>query len=257
MIDALYVPPKPAIIMARRPEIVRPGDPNFIVPGGLILNPFGFAPEPIGVPVGLGSGSSASGTTVAITGYNVTAGRLVVVAIGCWKNPVNAVSTLSDGVNTYTLAGTAKAQTSVGDTEIWYCANALAVTGGTLTATFTGSHTGAGIAATSASGIIASPLDKSNNSVASTETPTVATGTLAQANEIIFAASGRTADPAVLTYTEDAAFTNLYSKVGSTNYCFSFAYKIVAATTTITHAPTWTGGAGTQAPQAIASFMGN
>lgn len=219
----------------------------------------------IGTPVGLGSGSNSTigGTTVALTlGTAIVAGDLVVVAIGSDHNPGSSgvVSSVTDGTNTYTLAGTAKGTSAQASVELWYCANCAAVASGSITATF-GATIQSGrskmIAAARVTGVaIASALDKSANSTASGTTPTVSTGTLAQANEIIFSVDFTLSTTSGYTVSTSGAFTSLYYFQTATD-SLGFVYKTVSATTSITNNPTWAGNGGTQVPQAIASFKGS
>lgn len=211
----------------------------------------------IGTPVSLGSGTATIGaSTVSLTlGTAIVANDLVVVAIGWDNNPVGSVSSVTDGTNTYALAGTARGASAQGDVELWYKANATAVASGTITATLSGTiaagRSGSMIAAR-VTGVDSTPLDKSANSTATTATPTVSTGTLSQANEIVFGADFLSTFPFSYTPSTSSAFTQIGSTVVTVDQ-LAFVYRTVSSTSSVTNAPTW-GTGGNQAPQAIASF---
>ena len=214
------------------------------------------APPPvIGVPQSLGTGGAApscpSGTLT--TTANILSGDLVIVSVGEANNSA-IVSTISDGTNSYTRAVTTLHGVARG--EIWYKANAAAVaSGATITVTMSATATSCNIQAARVSGIIpSSPLDAApaGNNTATT-TPTVASGTLAQANEILF---GALWDALGTTATESSGFTTitLQNATGVEGTTMLLSYKIVAATTTVTYAPTI--GTGTLQVTNLVSFKG-
>lgn len=200
---------------------------------------------PIGTPVTLGSAVTTGNpsTLTLTTAANIVTGDLVVVATGCRSNAQRSVASVSDGTNTYTQAGTINDGANVFD--IWYKENATAVlAGGTITATLNAAITGGGnggvVQAYRVTGIAASSsLDKVATQAATTSTPSVASGTLTQASELAVGAASQWA--ATPTYTESSGFTAVNSATSASLLSTDMSYQIVAATTTVTFAPSWSG----------------
>lgn len=217
----------------------------------------------IGTPASLGTptntaGASFIGTTFTFTtNVNIVAGDLVVANVQIANAVLSNVVSISDGTNSYSLA---KAINNGGtdDNELWYVANATAVgSGATITVTISSvgdASNGITIEAYRVSGIALVPLDQTASQSATTATPSVATGTLAQAKEIVFGASWR--GNGTPTYAEATGFSNLVNalSVGNGNGKTSLAYQTVAATSAITYAPTWNSSGRCQT--LIASFKG-
>lgn len=192
----------------------------------------------IGTPTTLGSnntGTSAASLTITTTGA-IVAGNLVVVAIYViGTNPT--VTSVSDGTNSYTRANNSLSGTGTG--ELWYKENASAVgSSASLTVNFGGTITTSTIAAAQVSGIASSSSYDSAAAAAATgtsTTPSATTGTLAQAEEIVF---GVVTVGSTSTLTESAGFTNLYSLSNGAAVKLGLGYDIVAATTAVTYHPT-------------------
>jgi hypothetical protein len=206
----------------------------------------------IGTPTSLGTGSNSGAsvtTTTITTGANIVAGDCAVVG---WYTAdgvtaARSVSSVSDGTNTYTRLNNFSNGTNEYHMEIWYCANCSAVSsGGTITITHTSSGGGGSMRSAGAftvSGIISSPADTAPTGeyLASSTTPSVASGALAKANEIVV---GMNASSSAGSYTEDAEFTNV-NTITQSGQILHLSYNIVAATTSVTFNPTWS-SAGTQ-----------
>ncbi len=207
----------------------------------------------IGTPATLGSSTSTgvqSSNTLTLA-HNIQTGDLVVVAVEIQSNLVSipTVSSMSDGTNNYSFAQRFNG-TIAGidiDTEMWYCANCSAIATSTvLTATWSGSNAGAGtsqsIQAARVSGIAtSSPLDAAptpQNGTASS--PTLATGTLAQAAEAIFGFVWCGAGNAI---GQASGFTNL-STTSQSGFTSSLDYDVVSSTNSVTYGPTNIGTAG-------------
>lgn len=213
----------------------------------------------IGTPTSLGSVTSASGNTSSIvitTTAAIAAGNLAVVVIQVPSNTLITVSSVSDGTNSYSLA-VAKNDGANFDHEIWYKENASAVaSGASITATLSGATTGGngyGAEAFQVGGIVtSSSLDKTATQNAVTATPSVTTAALSQAIEIAIGASF--CDGGTRTYTEASGFTNLFNLTPGTALRVGVGYQIVASTSAITYAPTFSGANGTQT--LIATFKG-
>jgi hypothetical protein len=216
----------------------------------------------LGTPTSIGVNSfsgTVSGSSITMTtSAAITAGNLVVLIIALGSTSAPSVSSISDGTNSYTKAWGTTTGTNV-TLECWYKENASGVgSGATVTATLSGAMSGASEgwvlhgfqvagAKTSASLDVA-PAPSTSNST----TPSVATGTLAQANEIVFAASYN--NNGNVGYTESSGFTNLYSGGGAIGKSVGIGYKITSVTTTSTYQPTWASTAAINMITGLASF---
>ncbi len=224
----------------------------------------GSAPS-LSAPTLVGSTTLATAPTASFTittSAAVAAGSLLVIYVAWGSTATPSVSTISDGTNSYATAASLKVTSGTNvQSEIWYVANAAAVaSGATITITMTGAGSGGSEGTIAycyqvANAALASPFDIAASSVTNTTTPSVATGTLAQVSEIVFGASYNNNGSGV-TYTEASGFTNLTSRTGSVGQCFGLGYKITAATTTVTYAPTWSGVAAVNMTTQAAAFKG-
>jgi hypothetical protein len=200
----------------------------------------------IGTPQSLGSAGTFGGGGASQTinyANNVLSGDTLVACVAFNNAAAVTNTSVSDGTNSYTLAeqSTFGAGTFL---NIWYKANAAAVgAGATLTASLSGGMSGTNSIALGAmrvAGLIAaSPLDAINQNKASgVTTISTATGTLAQANEIIagcaYAYSGT-----ATAYSGASGFTNVFSQAVS--YPMGMDYDKVAAPTSVTYSPTFNG----------------
>jgi hypothetical protein len=217
----------------------------------------------IGTPVPLGSAVNLSfSTTMTITTTAaIPAGSLAFVATSFNKSGSTiAVSSVSDGTNSYSLAKSAGWDATNADAaELWYKENAAAVgSGATITITYsTTASSGAISAAGYCTGILASgSLDSTNSAqyAPSTAFSSGATATLAQAKELIIGALGFY--NANATVTEGSGFTLLVDlNQGSGAFLHvHLAYQIVNATTAINYQPTLS--AANFGHSIIASFKG-
>lgn len=197
----------------------------------------------IGTPSSLGtaiSGTTSVSSKVFTTNAAITAGNLAVVAIG-WYNggsSVVAISSVSDGTNTYTAAVTASSSGSTPSSiALYYCKNAAAVaSSASITVTWASNVLAQGIIAYQVSGVDKTgPLDKTATYTSpATTTPSVSTGTLSQANEIIFGCAG---GYNITSYTESSGFTSLASVFPNSD-ATTLSYDTVTSTTSVTYAPT-------------------
>lgn len=111
--------------------------------------------------------------------------------------------------------------------------------GGTITATF-GGATNSQVRAMCISGLLpTAALDTHNHTATGTGTTatSVATGTLAQANELVFGELGTATSAA--GYTPGGGYSN-YATTNTNTPSVTLSFKTVAATTTVTFAPSWT-----------------
>lgn len=191
----------------------------------------------IGVPVQLGNAASSSSATATITTIaDSPAGALIFVWFGS-DAITNTTSVTDSAGNTY--VGLTKAVSTSG-VQGFYCENAAALaTGGTIVGHITGSFQTIYISANSTTGILtASSLDINGAGTTGTGTsPSIATGTLAQASELVMAGCSRLS-PGAETWTEASGFTTDDTMTGTgTTTKLHTAHQIVAATTTVTYAP--------------------
>jgi hypothetical protein len=210
----------------------------------------------IGTPVSVGSNLTFSSQSL-VTTAQIPAGSLITVFVGASiSNQSMSGVTISDGINTYTLAIQNVQTSGVFSAGLWYCSNCITVPLGT---TFTASPaaTGpvpfvSGIAYVSGAN---GGLDKTNSSVSASALGfSLATGSLNNSSEVIFGALSTGAT--FLTYTEGAGFTSLYGTnaqilAGGSN----FVYDVVSSTSSVAWAPSWTAATSPSYSGVIASFM--
>lgn len=207
-------------------------------------------PPPPGsvIPSVIAAGATAAGVySSASVNMNapIPTGNLIVVGVAINSTNNVGVASVSDGVNTYVKAK--KQAISVNsDLEMWYVVSTATMAPGTsLTVNLTGS-TGAGssvgIVALQDAGLSALPLDQTAGIGGTGSTSlTVATGALAQANELAIGCSYQiNAKP----YLGAPGFT-----AGSTasmpggNGAIWCDYKLTSAVTPVSYVPAWTIGA--------------
>ena len=220
--------------MERRERAVREGMLPFPV----------FCPAVGGISVvPIGSAANNSGGTVTISGVNVPAGALIVAAtIDSGATPPS----LSDGgTNSYTQDNQNTAQ--IGSWSMFYCANCSALSGATLTFTKSAAGDGA-FAAFYATGILAaSPLDtavtqKNNGATVTSTSPTITSGTPAQAGELFVGISWFNVTASV-GFTQDSGngWSTSPAAVQATagnNDGLCFGYQVNAGSGTKTFNPT-------------------
>lgn len=194
----------------------------------------------LGTPAQLGTASAASGgvDTLAITtGPNSAAGNLLVL-LAAHGTAAETISSVADSASNTYAAGTQVSSGNFAIRPFYSAASALLLAGGTITTTFS-SNDQQYAAAISIPGVLASsPLDKQAAGTASSGTsPSIATGTLAQANEVVIGfiiVEAGAAD----TFTEASGFTTGGSIALASNSILRWAWKETTATTTVTYAPT-------------------
>lgn len=208
----------------------------------------------IGTPVAIAgaSGNANSGAANATTTTTAASiGDLIVMNFG---NAVNndTFSSLTDNHgNTYSLLQGVRAAGTTNGGIGWAFTNAALPTG----TSFTASTTGAG--AWNFNGVwkisgATGGVDTQNQAtlgVNSTGT-SQSTGALQINSQIIF---GATTINNTETYTEDAAFTNLFGAGAGSNG--GFGYKIVTSAASVTWAPSWTPATTQTVPWQLVSFM--
>lgn len=195
----------------------------------------------IGTPVQLtGTVVPASGaTSVYTTIADSPAGNAIIVAVAQPTASLLGPTCIDSAGNTYTST-TQVAFAGVTETcVLWYCLNALHLPlGGTITVG-DGVSTRRPASAISVSGLaLTSALDKDGGGSGGTgvTSPSMATGVLAQADEIVLWLIGITSGNSD-TYTPSAGFTALNGLGVLTNE-LRFDYQIVSSTGSVTVNPT-------------------
>lgn len=138
----------------------------------------------------LGSAQNGSGATLTLTGVTVPAGALIFVQVCEQSNTINGIA-ISDGTgNFYNVAVGAANGGSIanGYGVAYYCVNAVALSGATITYTKGVSGSRTAMSAFYATGVNkSSPFDSSLNASASgtSTSPSVTSGTPKQGGELI------------------------------------------------------------------------
>jgi hypothetical protein len=181
-----------------------------------------------------------------------TAGNLLVLGSAIFYSAgTGGVRTVSGG-GTWSSAGEFN-----GDATSWVCLDYTAsATGGasTVTCNPNGATADIDLSCAEFSGHAASPLDKSNvtNSAVASSTPNVASGVLAQANEVIVAMCSHTGGNTSIA--PDATYTQIgENENNSTGQTYNMQFKIVASTSSDT--ADWTLGAARDWFALLASFQ--
>ena len=218
-------------------------------------------PVSLGTSNNGGIGSGVSSETLTTTG-NILSGDLVVVGIALNINAASsAVSSVSDGTNSYARSETTTDYLST-VVELWTCPNASAVgSGATITVNFTsttGPNNFIGIVAARIPGTTNQAADQvAENAVSSSATVTATTATLSSSSEIAIGVGidvvGSSSAP---SYSGASGFSNL-STVGSTvagnSLGVSFDYQSLASTAAVSYSPTW-GTSGVRVCAVVATF---
>lgn len=214
--------------------------------GGPILLRLNTATAPVNIsaPVSIGTNGANTLTTTA----NINAGDSVFVQIMFFNGAgVKSVSSVSDGTNSYIkLVGANDGSGgSAWGQEVWWKANATAVgSGATITVSWTGGNpTNTTVNAATVTGLIAAPLDQNPAGVfnASTNTPTVPTGALAQSVELVLGFNGSFRASNSET---NSGFTNVNHTGGANTGTQYMDYVITSTSSSVTDQPVWTGTAG-------------
>lgn len=220
-------------------------------------------PPPIGTPLQLtGTTVPAAGLTSAYTTTaDAPAGSAILVAVAEGAAALLTPTCVDSAGNTYAATtavnGSVQTGTPAQSVTLWYCLNpVLLPSGGTITVGSTTAAARRAVSAVSVSGLLtAAALDKDIGGAGSggTTSPSMATGVLAQANELLVwveAILNGNAD----TYTPSTGFT-ARNGLGVLVTTLRFDYRIVAATTTTTVNPTM--GTSRAAVWNVLTFKGN
>ncbi len=192
-------------------------------------------------PAGIGKKSGGNGgtTNVITTSAASAAGNLIVNIAASDGSPT--LSSVADSASNSYSAGTALASPAGRHLRAFYVQNAAALAiSQTVTTTFSANGAGKYSAAISIQGVAASgALDVQGAGVSGTgTTPSIATGTLAVAAEIVIGfvlVGGGNSD----SFTEASGWTSLPSiGAGGGGSILRMAYRVVASTASVTYNPT-------------------
>lgn len=191
-------------------------------------------------------------TTVVRTG--VTAGNLLVVPIAYFQGTGRTITLASSPSNTWTrhVQSNGDANSHI---EIWYAANAAA---GDTTLTFgwsAGSGNGQleGDVLEFSSAATGSPADATATNTGTSTGPSVASGALSQADEVLIALASHTGTDT--TFAPDGTYTQISeNEDNDTGQTYHSQYRIVASASSDT--ANWTLGASRAWFAVLASFKG-
>ncbi len=200
----------------------------------------------IGTPTTLGAANTAGvhNAQSFTTGAAIIAGNAVVIGVAIDNNTSTppTVSNISDGANTYTHALSVKDSSGLREVEYWLTFNALARPISTsITANLSGNNSGAGSLSMTGglqcSGIATSAAtDFTGTNNANTTSPSVTTGVLNNANELILAFQFQDQVTVI-----SSGFTSLVTSSGSGNF-FEMDYLVVTSNGSVTVNPTLAAG---------------
>lgn len=233
----LWVPEKPAIVRAASLEFRK----------GLFLPGFIGAPPITPIPFLVGV---VNNPTIGLSAYTGTTTRGVIanstqllIVVYYYHNTAtgNNISSITDGVNTYSILGGLYG-TGGSHMEFWRTsASASAIPSGTtITINFGTAPVTHGVAAMLIGMYFSTGFDTgASGNFSNTGSPSNSTGTLAQAiNSIIGMQASFNNNGLSGTWTEPAGFTQLGQVYPGTNWGVSAAYKRVNATSSVTYNPT-------------------
>jgi hypothetical protein len=175
VIDGLYVPPKPAIILPKPKEFARPGDPKVLVPfalAGMIMNPYRFSVAAATIAFTDHAVDATNQTTYTFTNRAVStaaANRKVVVAASAGSGSNPTVSSMTIGGIAASLVTGAKIGNVAEAVEFWQ-ADVPTGTTATIAVTWSGGLSSCGIQVFAVYGASAAATDTDTNSSAN---PTV------------------------------------------------------------------------------------
>jgi hypothetical protein len=196
----------------------------------------------VGTPVNVAHATTTSAlNSIGASSYTVAAGQ-AVIAIVNGASAMSGTPSCADGFNTFTATAMVSGG-SAGKMFLCYCPNPVAVTAGTLTATWTGAVK-AEIAIFQVPGLnLTAPLDvtaavQSGTSAANTPiSPAVSTPVAANEFVIAMTVTAGTAS----TFTDGAGVWNVLTGagIGSSNNELHPSYQVTASTGAVTYAPSW------------------
>jgi len=204
--------------------------------------------------------TSSTNTLTTTTTQPIVSGNLSIIAVGGSTNSLT-VSSVTDGTNTYALAIRQPAAAGNWWNEIWYKANAAAVSSGaTITVTLSASAGGASyqeIYGIQASGIATtSPVDKAAGATSTATTALVTIPALTTAPQLAFC-FGKANNVTATLSIPDPAWINLFNAnvTGGQNQAITLDWRAVTNPSSITYNPTWSAASGSSNNNACATFI--
>lgn len=201
----------------------------------------------------VGKGASSASSTVTTSAGTTQASGSTFVQFVSYDNSRTISSVTDNKGNTYSIVGTAQAEpNAAGLLAIYACQNGI---GG---ASHTGTVVCSGLAyhvvhLVEVPGALAASLDVSAQGV-DTNTPfALATGTLAQADELVLAFVACN-DGATSSVTYSSSNTTVISQEGDQNNYWTSAVSKLVVSSTASVSPSFTITAGTQAGLKLATF---
>lgn len=186
-----------------------------------------------GAVAGIGStGNTAASASPMTLTYTLPGGEGVFAFTRHSSTGGVTTSSVSDGTNSYTAVGADLFDGGIGGSRLWYCPNTVAVTGATLSATWSASTSFRGLGYVRYTGldsnaVIASAKQAQNPGpgTAADAVTSTATSTVTQPNMFFgVAESGQalSAGTSPLAFTDDGTFTSMNSGAGLTSRVESF-----------------------------------
>jgi hypothetical protein len=213
-------------------------------------------PMPPAPLIGSSVGSSASTTVTVPLTSAILSGYLVVVGVSAITPSAITATGVSDPVNgAYTKAIAQQSADTFVEQSIWYKENASGVASGqNLTVTFNVApgQIGAIYASQYPNGLTSGSLDKTAGTPVTSSPCVTSTGTLSQANEIIF--GGNAISTGSLPYLGAPTWSNV-GNGNASSWVAALDFQRVGSTATVSYAPTWSVGSGqNRGACAVASF---
>lgn len=207
--------------------------------------------------VAIGSNYDTGGYTTkgVVTSAPAPIGSTIVVTGGCVGR---SISSISDSTNTYS-SRVSRSSDYLG-LSVFYTATPLAAqlnSGSTISITYSGACATEGYASIFyITGLSASSGDVAVSGTAVSAAPSLTSGALSQANEIVIGAIAQYNSSGFNTYTEATGYTMISKSAsfGSDGVVLNAAYKTVSATTAVTYNPTPNGVPGAAGAMEIATF---
>lgn len=218
----LWLPDRPRFIAGRKQSLLA------------VTNLSGFGSgggPPILTLAGHGA-AGAGATTIAVT-VTIPAGSLIIVTAAASSN-VTLSSVDDGGINTYAVDDNGTGNPCSGVASV---ANCVALSGATVTATFSASAATRSIAVYAVTNMaLASPLDRKASATGTSTTPSATTAATTVNNTVVV---GVLATTGLTSFTEDANFTG-DDGIQSGSARTQVSHKTVNPTTTgaQTYAPT-------------------
>jgi len=195
----------------------------------------------LGTPVSLGTATANSSPDATLAGVSCGAGDLIVVAVAVTgtNDEAEVIFPTSATLGSEVMLGGVVCSYAGNGTSLWYLVAASAHASDDLVVSCSEAPTAFAFAASKVTGAGASPYDKSAGASGVSTTPSCgATGTLSQADEVVFGAigtKGPAADSAG-TWTGVTAVARAGVGSGTNAATIALGYAVVSSTASVTPA---------------------